>query len=117
MVGLSHHRWLIQVQDNYIDFVQKYHTIHSSFRFSFPHSYWRRMSPVEQIAWLFWDDTFTFAERTIHGPGNIASELEDYVQRVRPYSETRLALGRWYRYLAYQGERVARRTRSLLGSR
>ena len=38
-VGLSHHRWLVDVRDNQIQFLMKVHMIHSERRFSFPPSH------------------------------------------------------------------------------
>jgi len=63
----------------------KYHMIHSHWRFSLPARHLRRLAEERKIAWLFWEDTFTFDERTIHGLDNIAAELERYVATLRPY--------------------------------
>lgn len=86
IVGWTHHRWLIDIGDAHVDFLMKYHMIHSSPRFSLPRSYLHTLPEERQVQWLFWTDSFTFAERTIHGVENIAAELEGYVNKVAPAS-------------------------------
>lgn len=84
-VGLSHHRWLIDIDGNGVRFLMKYHMIHSHWRFSLPASYLRRLPEERQVQWLFWEDGFDYEETTIHGVENIAAELERFVQQTRPY--------------------------------
>lgn len=84
IAGLSHHRWLVDIHDNHIQFTMKYHAIHTDFRLSFPASYANRLSPSETISSLFWDESFTFAETQIHGAESISNALRDFVaQRYR----------------------------------
>ncbi len=94
MVGWSHHRWLIDINNNHVSFLMKYHMIHSNFRFSFPASFRERLTNADCVSCLFWEDQFTFEERTIHGLDNIAAELERYVQQIAPYSALRLAIAK-----------------------
>jgi hypothetical protein len=84
-VGWSHHRWLIDIEGSEITFLMKYHTIHARRRFSFPSSYLMRIPVDRRNQWLFWDDAFSFRERTIHGPENIAAELDGFVRRTHPH--------------------------------
>lgn len=84
-VGWSHHRWLVEIDDDSIVFLMKYHRIHSHWRLSLPHSYLLSLSEAARVQWLFWEGSFAFRERTIHGPENIERELDAYVARVRPY--------------------------------
>lgn len=95
-VGLSHHRWLIDIADQHITFLQKFHLIHTHWRFSFPASHMRSLSPERGVQWLWWQDSFTYAEKTIHGVSGIEAELADYVQRIRPYPGWALALDRMF---------------------
>src|SRR5437762_6019259 len=37
--GLAHHRWLVTIDGTSIDFVMKYHVIHTHWRYSLPASY------------------------------------------------------------------------------
>jgi hypothetical protein len=82
--GLSHHRWLIEIADTHITFLPKYHSIHSSRRFHLPACIGRRLEPQHRVTWLWWNDVFTFEERTIHGVPAIEAELERFVDRYAP---------------------------------
>jgi hypothetical protein len=82
--GLSHHRWLIDIDDDRIRFLPKYHMIHSSWRFHLPASLLRSLSREECVQWLWWRDAFDYEEVTIHGVGAQEAELERFAQTVRP---------------------------------
>jgi hypothetical protein len=86
VVGLSHHRWLIDITGNRIDFLMKFHGIHGNWKYSFPARYLRGLSEERKVQWLFWNDTFEFSETTIHGLEEQHAELEQFVTSVRPYS-------------------------------
>lgn len=83
--GLSHHRWLIEIAGSRIEFLMKYHLIHSHWRYSLPASVGASLSEAESVQWLFWDDRFEYGERTIHGLDAQRAELEGFVARVRPH--------------------------------
>jgi hypothetical protein len=85
MAGLSHHRWLIDIGDNRIAFLHKFHLLHSHWRFSFPGSRLEAMIPERAVQWLWWDGSFEYEERTIHGIDKIEAEMADYVARVSPW--------------------------------
>jgi SAM-dependent methyltransferase len=110
-VGWSHHRWLIDIHDGRIDFLMKYHRIHSHWRLSFPSSFLRGLHEDEQVQWLFWDDTFSFGETTIHGVDNIERTLANYVHGIRPYNPARLQLDRAASRVARLASRVINRLR------
>ena len=111
-VGLTHHRWLIDiVPPDEIRFLMKYHMIHSHWRFSFPERYLRQLSEAQRNQWLFWEDSFRFSETTIHTPAKQAQELERYIQRVRPYPEKLLQADHTWRRIKFLGTRVRRRIR------
>ena len=94
MAGLSHHRWLIDIEGESIRFFQKLHTIHTHWKYSLPASYLRKLPESRRVQWLFWTDSFRFREEIINGPAAQAAELEGFVQRTYPYSATRLRAGR-----------------------
>lgn len=83
--GLSHHRWLIDIEQARVTFLMKYHLIHAHWRYSLPAAHLRAMAPERAVQWLFWSDRFEVEERTIHGLDAQAAELAGYVARVRPY--------------------------------
>lgn len=107
-VGWSHHRWLVDIGENTITFLMKYHRIHSSWRYAFPARFGRALPEHRQVQWLFWEDEFTFSERTIHGVDQIARELERFVHEHRPHPAWRLAADDVSRSLRANAGRVAR---------
>jgi hypothetical protein len=110
-VGWSHHRWLIDIENNAVSFLMKYHMIHSHWRFSLPASYQRQLSERVRVQWLFWEGGFDFHERTIHGVDSIAHELEAFVQNTHPYSTLRLKLDAGYRSMRDVGRRIENKAR------
>ncbi len=95
--GLSHHRWLIEIDGRRVRFLMKYHMIHTHWRFSFPASHARRLPPERAVQWLWWTDDFDCEEVTIHGVENQERELERFVARVCPYPAWQLAADRQLR--------------------
>lgn len=84
MAGLSHHRWLIDIDPNAIRFMMKFHSIHS-WRNSLPPAFLRTLTEQEKVQWIFWDESFKFSEITLHGDLQVA-ELRRFVDSVRPHS-------------------------------
>ncbi len=80
--GLSHHRWLIEIEGKHIKFFMKYHMIHTSNRFSFSPSFLAQLPLERTVQWLFWQDAFGYSEVIIHGIENQAAELERFVRQV-----------------------------------
>ena len=66
IAGLSHHRWLIEMEDAKIEFMQKYHAIHS-WRRSLPRSVLKNTQERDSVQWMFWEGQFDFAEIVLHG--------------------------------------------------
>lgn len=83
IAGLSHHRWLAEIRGNAITFMQKFHRIHQ-WRYSLPKSTLATLSAGSSVQWLFWKDSFEFAEVFLHGEAQL-DELEKFVNSVRPY--------------------------------
>ena len=84
IVGLSHHRWLIDFNGDEISFTMKFHSIHGHWRLSLPRRVAQGLNDEKSVSWLFWKDSFRFREVTLHGPAQVNS-LEDFVRSVRPY--------------------------------
>ena len=87
IAGLSHHRWLVEIQDNHMTFTMKYHMIHSDFLLSLPASYKKILSEEEKISFLFWENDFSFEEKQIHGTDNIKEELLTFVSSRHTYPQ------------------------------
>jgi hypothetical protein len=116
-VGWAHHRWLIDIAGDHVDFQMKYHKIHSHWRFSFPARYLRRLSERQRVQFLFWEGGFTYSERLLHGIPAIEQELEDFVARYRPYPPWRMEPSRrWHKALRL-GKRVAAKAALLTRAR
>jgi hypothetical protein len=114
MVGLSHHRWLIDIEGDHVRYLPKMHLIHAERRFSLPASHCREMSPRDAVQWLWWEGDFAYEEVTLHGLEALEAELEGFVQRTRPYSPLRLALDRQGRKGRELAVRVARKAARLV---
>lgn len=114
IAGLSHHRWLIEIDPAKatVQFIPKYHILHSHWRLSFPPAVLARLKPEEKVTWLFWEDTFAYGEVSVHGADAIANQLEDYVRQRNPYPVWRTASDRVMRAA---GDLVRRATRKLFG--
>jgi hypothetical protein len=83
IAGLSHHRWLIEIEDTKIAFMQKYHSIHS-WRRSLPHSVLKNTQEQDAVQWMFWKAQFDFAEVVLHGDAQTAN-LESFVAQIKPH--------------------------------
>jgi len=110
-VGWSHHRWLVDIVGDHVQFLMKYHMIHSHWRFSLPERHLRQLRDQQLVQWLFWDGSFSYSERTIHGTEAIAEELGRFVGAVRPYPKWLVGLDRAARWPVAMGRRAARRLR------
>lgn len=115
VAGLSHHRWLIDIEGARISFLMKYHLIHADWRYSFPPSFLRGLPDAQKVQWLFWEGSFEYEERTIHGPDAQAAELEGFVRKIRPYSRARLRGSDGLRTVAGLARGAVRRAGRLLG--
>lgn len=112
IVGYSHHRWLIDLKNNHLQFTMKYHLIHTDIRLSFPKSYAMKLNKIETISYLFWEDKFTFAEtRNIHAVDNIYEFLRSYIRESYTYPEYML-MPQW---LATQFDKTKKGIKRYLG--
>jgi hypothetical protein len=107
LVGLSHHRWFVEIEGSRVVFSMKTHRIHTHWRLSLPHTYFTRLAPEASVAWLFWDDHLEAVEApAIHGHALVDAHLEAFVASVRPYPPWRLALDRWQRRIGGRAGQV-----------
>jgi hypothetical protein len=83
IAGLSHHRWLIEIEGNEIQFLPKLHRVHN-WRYSLPKKVRKNLSEEQSVQWLFWEDSFTYREIVLHGVEQ-TKELERFVNAVRPH--------------------------------
>ena len=116
LVGWSHHRWLVDIEENSVTFLMKYHMIHSHWRFSFPKSYKNRLPDKKLVQWLFWEDGFKFSEKTIHGFDSIDQELESFEQKTHPYSSILLRIDRFLRNLQNKKLRIQNKVKQSMNT-
>jgi hypothetical protein len=117
IAGLSHHRWLIDITDNRITFLMKYHLLHADWRYSLPPRFLRDLPEARRVQWLFWEGSFDYEERTIHGSHAQAAELERFVQATRPYGRALLRASDAGREVSRLLRGAVRRARNLGGER
>lgn len=77
MVGASHHRWLVEMRENRIEFTMKSPQLGSRRDCSVPITFTHRVPGSEKVTFLFWNDSFTAIERFVDDP------LEDAAKFVR----------------------------------
>jgi hypothetical protein len=116
IAGLSHHRWLIDIEDRHIRFLMKYHLVHADWRYSLPSSFLRSLPGDRRVQWLFWHGAFEFSERTIHGSDAQAAELARFVRVTRPYAPGLVRAADVAGRLAGLARRAARKAGRMLGT-
>ena len=80
-VGWGHHRWLVEVTGNRIEFVFKHHVMHGRESDHFPAGFQQRLSPRERVETLWWEGTFEFGERLITSASELDPYLAEFVAR------------------------------------
>ena len=116
IAGLSHHRWLVDIEGDEVRFLMKYHMIHSHWRFSLPSSYLRKLPEEKQVQWLFWNESFMYSETTIHGVENVSAELERFIQQTRPYPRWLLNIDDQFRRARGLQRRAVAKLRRMLSN-
>jgi hypothetical protein len=61
-VGLSHHRWIVEIAGTHITFSPKCHYVHGDPKLSLPKSFWQALPESSMATWLFWDGDLTWSE-------------------------------------------------------
>jgi hypothetical protein len=77
-VGLSHHRWIVDIQENEINFMCKHHSIHCDPPYNLPGRIWRSIPEDRMVSWLFWEGDFSARETELWHP------MADLVRRYNP---------------------------------
>ena len=78
-VGWSHHRWLIDVSDEGIEFVVKLHSLHSRPQQYFPAGFWEQLADEERAQTLWWNESFSYRERVTLDPAESDRHLAGFV--------------------------------------
>jgi hypothetical protein len=78
-VGWSHHRWLIEIADGWIEFVSKLHALHGRKDWYFPTGFWERLSEEERVQTLWWEGSFACRERVMLDDAEVDEYLRSFV--------------------------------------
>jgi hypothetical protein len=78
--GWSHHRWLVDVREDAIEFVFKPHALHGNERAHFPPGFHETLSAEERVQQLWWEGSFDASERIFTEPGELDAYLEEPVR-------------------------------------
>lgn len=78
-VGWSHHRWLVDVTDEGVDFVFKPHMLHWRHEFQFPAELGAALTREERVQYLFWEGGFAYREVVFTAPQELDRYLADFV--------------------------------------
>ena len=87
-VGYPHHRWLVDVRENGLDFVMKTHIIHGPRANSFPLRFYKRLSEEQKAQPFWWEGSFEFREVNLIWR-ELDAYLADFVSANRKRSRTR----------------------------
>jgi hypothetical protein len=85
-VGWGHHHWLIDVDEDRVEFVFKPHIVHGRQADHFPRGFHATLAPEDRVQCLWWEGRFGFEEHIFVGPGEIDRYLQDFVARNGPAS-------------------------------
>ena len=96
-VGWGHHRWLVSVEGNRIEFVFKHHVIHGRASDHFPEGFQATLSPQERVEELWWREFFEFGERVMTDPDELDSYLAEFVAAELLRRDFKPARKRWPR--------------------
>ena len=61
-VGWPHHRWLIDLDGDRLEFAIKLHSLHARPEHQFPRAFWEGLSAEQRVEALWWEGGFDFAE-------------------------------------------------------
>ncbi|MEA2387439.1 MAG: hypothetical protein QOG41_212 [Thermoleophilaceae bacterium] len=80
-VGWSHHRWLVDVAPNRIEFVHKPHAIHGREAAHFAPGFHDGLTAEERVQALWWEGSFAFGERVLRSREEGAAYLAEPIER------------------------------------
>jgi hypothetical protein len=112
-VGLSHHKWIVDVKGSNLDFIPKLHFVHGERHLSLPASFGGSLPPDRLVSWLFWEDGFTYGEGWFTRE-SLAETIRSFGAEPEPADDASLELDRVRLVLAQTqtelGESRARET-------
>jgi Methyltransferase domain len=82
-VGWGHHRWLIDITGNQMEFVMKHHVIHGPEANWFPLSFYETLSEEQKAQTLWWEGSFEYGERIMMSGPELDPYLSEFVAAQR----------------------------------
>lgn len=99
-VGWGHHRWLVDVTRDRIEFVMKHHVIHGREANYFPSSFYETLSEDDKAQTFWWRGSFEYGERIMLTAEELDPYLAEFVAAHRPPRPLRDRASRFLRRLA-----------------
>ncbi len=81
--GYAHHHWMVDVEGSHLDFVFKAHDLHASPDFYFPEAFLDQLSREDRVQRLWWEGSFTWADRSRVLPPERHAYFTEFVARQR----------------------------------
>jgi len=63
--GWPHHRWLIDLEGDRLEFAVKLHSLHARPEHQFPRAFWEELAPERRVEALWWEGGFECCERLL----------------------------------------------------
>ena len=82
-VGWGHHRWLVDVEEDRIEFVFKHHVIHGRDSDHFPAGFRDGLPAEARVQTLWWEGSFSYRERVFVSAEELDPYVADFVARNR----------------------------------
>jgi hypothetical protein len=87
--GWSHHRWLIDIVEDGIEFVFKSHVLHNRVSDHFPPGFHGSLTPEQRVSQLWWTGSFSFGERIFLEAAPLDEYLSSFVSSHLPAAQGR----------------------------
>jgi ubiquinone/menaquinone biosynthesis C-methylase UbiE len=85
--GFYHHRWLVNIKKNKLEFRFKPHFIMKSWKFHFPYKHYKDFSNNEKVQYLFWENKFSIEEIIQISRDEQESFIQNYIKSYHTYKE------------------------------
>ena len=83
--GYYHHRWLIDIKGNKINFRFKPHFIHSIWKYHLPRMMLNKMKEEDKVSFFFWKNNFEFAEIIQISRDKVQEHVYNFVKSQKAY--------------------------------
>lgn len=81
--GWGHHRWLIELRGERLEFAFKHHVLHNRVSDRFPPGFQQTLSEEARVVQLWWEGKFDYGERVFTSAEELDPYLADFVASYR----------------------------------